>query len=118
MKYPLQNAESFAEKSQRTCIATRVKRPPEELLRCVAEVAPDGTVQIVPDPGRRLPGRGAWITPTREAVATADQRRAFHRALRVGAEAKTQAVRDYVCALDSAGAEIDDEHMTKESSRH
>ena len=42
----------------RTCIVTRVERPPEEMIRFV--LAPHGTV--TPDLKRKLPGRGVWIT--------------------------------------------------------
>ena len=46
--------------SQRTCIVTRAKLPPDELLRFV--LAPDG--QVVPDLKRKLPGRGVWVQAT------------------------------------------------------
>lgn len=81
---------------QRTCIATRRVQPADRLLRCVVETAPDGTRRIVPDPARRLPGRGAWITPTVAAYETAVQRRAFNRALKVPAGTDSQAVRDVI----------------------
>jgi predicted RNA-binding protein YlxR (DUF448 family) len=51
---------------------------PEELIRFV--FAPDGT--IVPDVGRRLPGRGVWISCSRSAVAAAQKSGAFARSLR------------------------------------
>lgn len=35
------------------------------------------------DPGRRLPGRGAWVHPTKECIAKAEPR--LRRALRVSA---------------------------------
>lgn len=60
---------------ERTCAATRVQRPVAELIRFVA--SPDG--QVVPDLKRRLPGRGVWVTATREAVAEAVKRKAFGR---------------------------------------
>ncbi|QFR35151.1 RNA-binding protein [Ancylobacter sp. TS-1] len=62
----------------RQCIASRTVRPVEELLRFV--VAPDGTV--VPDINARLPGRGAWVTARRSALAEAIRRKAFARAFR------------------------------------
>ena len=49
---------------ERTCIATRTRRPASELIRFA--LAPDGTV--TPDLARKLPGRGVWVTATREAV--------------------------------------------------
>ena len=61
----------------RTCVVTRTVRPVDELLRFVA--APDGT--IVPDLRGRLPGRGAWVTCAKSAVAAAVRGKAFDRAL-------------------------------------
>ena len=40
-------------------------------------MSPDGTV--VPDVKRKLPGRGVWVTATREALTTAVSRNAFAR---------------------------------------
>lgn len=67
--------------STRTCIATRVERPPEQMIRFA--LAPDGTV--TPDLRRRLPGRGVWVTATAEAVAQAVKRRAFERGFKARA---------------------------------
>jgi len=39
--------------------------------------------RVVPDPKRRLPGRGAHIHPEPTCLALAERRRAFGRALRV-----------------------------------
>ncbi len=64
--------------AERTCIVTRVVRPPASMIRFVR--TPDGSV--VPDLRARLPGRGAWVTATREAVETAVKRRHFRRAFR------------------------------------
>lgn len=51
------------------------------LLRVVlAEV--DGVWSVVPDPGHRLPGRGAWVHRDLGCLDLADRRRAFPRALR------------------------------------
>lgn len=66
------------EGSLRLCIATRTQRPPEELIRFVP--APDGS--IVPDLARRLPGRGVWVTATREAVTAAVASKAFAKSLK------------------------------------
>ncbi|WP_232631705.1 RNA-binding protein [Methylobacterium sp. Leaf118] len=62
----------------RTCIVTRVTQAPEAMIRFV--LGPDGT--IVPDLRARLPGRGAWVTATREQVGAAIKRRAFLRAFK------------------------------------
>lgn len=61
---------------ERTCIATRQVRDPAEMIRFVR--GPGG--EVVPDIRRKLPGRGCWVTATREAVAQAVKRRAFTRA--------------------------------------
>ncbi|MFC7052398.1 RNA-binding protein [Hansschlegelia quercus] len=63
---------------ERTCVATRAVRPAEELIRFVR--APDG--QVVPDLKRELPGRGAWVTATADAVRLAVTRKAFARGLK------------------------------------
>lgn len=62
----------------RLCAVSRAQRAPEELIRFV--LGPDGT--IVPDLARRLPGRGVWVTASRDAVATAAQKRVFARSLK------------------------------------
>lgn len=64
--------------SARTCIATRILRPPEDLVRFVS--APDGS--IVPDIARKLPGRGVWVTCHKGAVSQAVSGGGFARALR------------------------------------
>ncbi len=58
---------------ERLCVVTREVKGVDDLLRFV--VAPDGTV--VPDLKRNLPGRGLWITATREVLADAVKRKAF-----------------------------------------
>lgn len=50
--------------------------PPEHMVRIA--FGPDGLV--VPDPGAKLPGRGAWIIPSRDAVAQAIKSGAFNKA--------------------------------------
>lgn len=62
----------------RTCLVTRVAQAPSGLIRFV--LGPDGTV--VPDLRARLPGRGAWLIPTRVVVNEAVKRRAFQRAFK------------------------------------
>jgi uncharacterized protein len=62
----------------RTCVATRIARPVDELIRFVA--APDGT--LTPDLKAALPGRGVWVTAARVAVEAAVKKRAFARALK------------------------------------
>lgn len=87
----------------RTCIATRAKGTPQELLRVVARRDSrqgEAKVLILPDPQRYLPGRGAWITPTLSAWETAQQRRAFGRALKVSAATvDAEPVREYIARV-------------------
>ncbi|MEO7131349.1 MAG: YlxR family protein [Dermatophilaceae bacterium] len=57
------------------------------LLRVVAVTDPDpstpsGPVVLSPDPGHRMPGRGAWLHPTPQCFELAVRRKAFGRALR------------------------------------
>ena len=59
--------------TERMCIATRTVKPIDALLRFV--VAPEGTV--LPDLKRNLPGRGIWVTATRDALTEAIKRKAF-----------------------------------------
>lgn len=53
------------------------------LIRFVA--APDGGV--APDLGRKLPGRGLWVSATREAVETAARKGLFARAVKAPVKA-------------------------------
>ncbi len=74
----LTDAELDENGPERTCIVTRVKGSPDQMIRFVA--APDGTV--TPDLKRRLPGRGVWVTATAKAVAEAVKKGSFARGLR------------------------------------
>jgi len=64
--------------NDRTCIVTRQEAEPDALLRFVA--GPDLTV--VPDIGRKLPGRGCWVTAERRYVDQAATKKLFARALK------------------------------------
>src|SRR5258705_5082783 len=72
--------------SERFCASTGMVRPVDEMIRFV--LAPDGTA--VPDLKRRLPGRGIWITATRQALRAAVAKKAFTRGfkrdVRIGAD--------------------------------
>ena len=72
--------------SQRFCASTGMVRPVDEMIRFV--LAPDGAA--VPDLKRRLPGRGIWITATRQALRAAIAKKAFARGfkrdVRIGAD--------------------------------
>ena len=82
----------------RTCLGCRQRAARHELLRVVATDQGSGHT-VVPDPGRRLPGRGANVHPTPECLALALRRRAFPRALRVPGRLATEALEEYVAAL-------------------
>jgi uncharacterized protein len=59
----------------RMCVATRTVQPVSDLLRFV--VGPDG--EAVADIKSKLPGRGLWVTATRDALVEAIKRKAFAR---------------------------------------
>ncbi|KMO44680.1 DNA-binding protein [Methylobacterium tarhaniae] len=64
--------------AERTCLVTRQAGKPDRMIRFV--LGPDN--EVVPDLRARLPGRGAWVTATRAAVAEAAKKRLFQRAFR------------------------------------
>ena len=80
----------------RTCIATRRRLPDTDLLRVVIDHDDPHGRRLVADPHRRLPGRGAWISPTLSALELAERKRAFKRALRTSAPVDTGQVRRYL----------------------
>ena len=92
----------------RTCIATRTAQPDTQLLRVVAD--PDVPGRVLADPGRKLPGRGAWITPSMDAVELAEQRRAFAfgRALRLSTAVDLGHVRTYLASSQSNSDGVND----------
>src|SRR3984957_19207439 len=59
--------------TMRMCAVTREVRPIDELIRFV--VAPSG--EVVADLKRKLPGRGLWISASRQTVAEAVRRHQF-----------------------------------------
>jgi len=63
---------------ERMCAVTRTVRPVSELIRFV--VGPQG--EAVPDVKGKLPGRGIWITATRDALGEAIKRKAFTRSFK------------------------------------
>ena len=65
---------------QRMCIASRTVGDKETLLRFV--LGPEGA--LILDLSGKLPGRGASLTPTREALANAIKTKAFSRAFKRG----------------------------------
>lgn len=68
----------------RTCVGCRQRAPASALLRIVGVREPV-VVRLVPDPTRSRPGRGVHLHPDPACLALAQRRRAFGRALRLGA---------------------------------
>ena len=62
----------------RMCAVARQVRPIDELIRFV--VSPTG--EVIPDLKRKLPGRGLWISASRDAVAEAVRRHQFSKGFR------------------------------------
>ncbi|MGH6830455.1 MAG: RNA-binding protein [Methylocella sp.] len=77
---------------ERTCIVTRAKGLPEDMIRFV--VGPGAIV--VPDIRRKLPGRGVWVTAQAGHVAEAVKRQVFSRGFKIK-----------VVASESLAAEIE-----------
>jgi hypothetical protein len=57
------------------CIVTRASLPEDQLLRFA--LSPMG--EVVPDLARKLPGRGVWVSLSRERVREAVQKQVFKR---------------------------------------
>jgi predicted RNA-binding protein YlxR (DUF448 family) len=88
-------------------VGCRQRAVATELLRVVAAdgASPDGSARtVIPDPARRLPGRGASVHPDPACLALADRRRAFGRALRVTGVLDTAPLHEYLAATGPSGA--------------
>ncbi|MEL6920936.1 MAG: RNA-binding protein [Pseudomonadota bacterium] len=75
---PVETRKRDNDMNERKCIVTGKSGEADELMRFVA--GPDG--QVVPDIRRKLPGRGCWVTATRDHVAEAVAKKAFARGLK------------------------------------
>jgi uncharacterized protein len=92
---------------ERTCIVTRAKGLPEDMIRFV--IGPGGVV--VPDIRRKLPGRGVWVTARAGHVAEAVKLQAFSRSFKtkvvasesLAAEVEALLTKDCLQALSLAG---------------
>lgn len=70
--------EALASPTLRRCIVTRQALEKPAMIRFVID--PEG--RVTPDLKERLPGRGLWVTATRDAIAQAVARHAFAKAAR------------------------------------
>jgi predicted RNA-binding protein YlxR (DUF448 family) len=68
-----------ADSPERTCIVTRAKALPRDMIRFV--VGPGAAV--VPDIRRKLPGRGVWVLGRADVVAKAAKGQAFSRGFKL-----------------------------------
>ncbi|HLS93386.1 MAG TPA: YlxR family protein [Microbacterium sp.] len=82
----------------RTCVGCRTRDSRSALLRVIATES-----RLVVDESASMPGRGAWVHPTRRCAELAIQRRAFVRALRVPGPLDTQTLTE---RLNSYGNQV------------
>ena len=68
---------------ERMCIVTREVKDEADLLRFVR--SPEG--EVVPDLARKLPGRGVWVSLTRDKVADAAAKGLFARGFKAPCKA-------------------------------
>ncbi|MCP5080095.1 MAG: RNA-binding protein [Alphaproteobacteria bacterium] len=61
--------------AERMCIVTRAVKPPEELVRFVLSPSDD----VTPDLKRKLPGRGVWVSASKECIEVAARKGHFAR---------------------------------------
>ncbi|MEV6298706.1 YlxR family protein [Actinoplanes sp. NPDC051861] len=92
----------------RTCVGCRNRAPAASLLRFVA-AGSGGDLRLLPDPGRRLPGRGAHLHPDPACLAQAERRRAFGRALRLTGVADTGLLAEHIRTVSVPCGPTDDE---------
>ena len=87
--------------TMRMCAVSREVRPIGELIRFV--VGPTG--EVVPDLKRKLPGRGLWITASRQAVAEAVRRNHFSRSFKATVRAHPTLAEDLEALLARSALE-------------
>jgi predicted RNA-binding protein YlxR (DUF448 family) len=75
-------------------VGCRVRSAKSDLLRLVVV---EGSV--TPDPGGRLPGRGASVHPDLGCLEMAERRRAFSRAFRQAGPLDLSVLRSHLAAL-------------------
>jgi uncharacterized protein len=85
----------------RMCAVTRAVRPIGELIRFV--VAPSG--EVIPDLKRKLPGRGLWISASRQRVAEAVRRNQFGKGFKRDVRAAATLAADTESLLERSAIE-------------
>ncbi|WP_082904572.1 YlxR family protein [Dietzia cinnamea] len=80
----------------RTCVGCRGRDNDSRLLRVVHDPR---TAALSPDPRRRAVGRGAWVHRDERCIATALDRKAFIRSLRVAGNVSQDAISEVLEAL-------------------
>ncbi|WP_080128128.1 MULTISPECIES: YlxR family protein [unclassified Actinoplanes] len=98
----------------RTCVGCRKRAPAASLLRFVA-VGSGEDLRLLPDPSRRLPGRGAHLHPDPACFEQAERRRAFGRALRLTGVADAGLLAEHIRTVSVPCGTTDDEAF---SPRH
>jgi uncharacterized protein len=91
---------------ERTCMVTRAKALPQDMIRFVVGPA----AAVVPDIRRNLPGRGVWVLCCADIVARAVKGQAFSRGFKMkvtaspdlAVEIETELTRDCLQALSIA----------------
>ena len=85
----------------RMCAVTRTVRPIGELIRFV--VAPSG--EVIPDLKRKLPGRGLWVSASRQTVAEAVRRHQFSKGFKRDVRAAATLAADTESLLERSAIE-------------
>ena len=83
------------------CAVTRAVRPIGELIRFV--VAPSG--EVIPDLKRKLPGRGLWVSASRQTVAEAVRRNQFGKGFKRDVRAAPTLAADTESLLERSAIE-------------
>jgi len=81
---------------ERTCVVTRARLSPDEMIRFVAGPAGD----VVPDIRRRLPGRGVWVSADAATVRQAVKGGSFARGLKTAVKAPENLAGDVDALLE------------------
>nr|WP_240669831.1 YlxR family protein [Actinoplanes solisilvae] len=89
------------------CVGCRKRALASVLIRFVAAGSGDD-LRLQPDPGRRLPGRGAHLHPDPACFALAERRRAFGRALRLTGVADTEPLAEHLREVAKPSGQTDD----------